>query len=149
LTSKSQREPATFFLDRCLGRTIVAQRLRDAGHAVAVHADVFPSTEHQPEENDSGWLREVGRRGWVILSKDQHVHRNQIELAALLSSGAASFILTAGEMTGIESANAFLRAMPSIQKLLTKFTPPFVATITGAGDVKMFMTHSDLIKKIR
>ncbi|MDQ3333327.1 MAG: hypothetical protein M3552_22225 [Planctomycetota bacterium] len=126
----------------------MAQTLRDEGFTVEVHADHFPATENERELNDSHWLKEVGRRGWVIVSKDQHVHRNQIELAALLSSGSASFILTSGEMTGMDSARAFLRAMPSIHRFLTKFPPPFVATVTASGDVKMFLTHSDLIKKI-
>ena len=105
-------------------------------------------TESDPEPDDSQWLAEVGRRGWVILSKDQRIHQRQIEIAALLSSGAASFILTSAGTSGTDNAIAFTRAMPTIRQFLDKFERPFVATVTGAGVVKMLLTFADLIKKI-
>jgi len=54
-----------FFIDRSLGRKYVAGALRTAGAKVEVHDDHFPQTTPDVE-----WLAEVGRRGWVVLSKD-------------------------------------------------------------------------------
>ena len=146
--SEWRLEGKVLFLDRCLGKTVVAETLRADGLSVVTHFEQFPQTEHDPEADDSTWLREVGRRGWVILSKDQHLDRNQIELVALLESGAACFVLTAGSMTGHEMADAFLRAMPSIGKCLEKFPAPFVARLTAAGRVQMHLTQSGLIKRV-
>jgi hypothetical protein len=45
-------------------------------------------------------------------------------------------------------AESFLKAMPTMHKLLTKFDWPFIATVTRAGLVKVAWTLSDLIKQI-
>lgn len=67
-----------FFIDRSLGRKYVAEALRTAGATVEVHDDHFPQTTP-----DVDWLAEVGRRGWVVLSKDERIRRNRIEREAL------------------------------------------------------------------
>lgn len=66
-----------FFIDRSLGRKYVAEALRTAGATVEVHDDHFPQTTPDVE-----WLAEVGRRGWVVLSKDERIRRNRIERGA-------------------------------------------------------------------
>lgn len=58
----------TFFLDHQIGRYIVAKMLRAAGPRVEVHLDHFPGNTP-----DHGWIPEVGRRGWVLITKDQHI----------------------------------------------------------------------------
>jgi hypothetical protein len=141
------REPV-FFLDRSLGRKIVAEKMRAHGLHVEIHVDHFPKTEREPEANDETWLREVGKRGWVILSKDQHLHRNQIEISGLLGSGAPSFVLTAGTMGGDQMAETFIKAMPAIRRFLDRFEPPFLAKISATGRVSLFLSHSDLIKRL-
>jgi len=137
------------FLDRCLGKSVIAGKLRAAGLTVVTHFEEFPQTESLAEADDSTWLKEIGSRGWVILTKDQHFDRNQIELAGLLASGAPCFVLTGGNMTGDQMADAFLRAMPSIARMLAKYAPPFVARVTAAGAVQLHLTHAGLIKKVK
>jgi hypothetical protein len=56
----SQHDELIFFLDRCLGKKIVAERRRSAGLRVEVHADHFPETENSPEEHDGTWLITTG-----------------------------------------------------------------------------------------
>jgi len=147
--SASQPEPPTFFLDRCLGRRIVAEELRAAGHLVEVHADHFPATESDAESDDSQWLTQVGARGWIILTRDANISKNQLELRALFNSGVPSFVLVSRKsLTGRQMAESFLKAMPTMRKLLTKFDWPFIATVTRAGLVKVAWTLSDLIKQI-
>lgn len=142
-------EPApTFFLDRCLGNTIIATALRAAGHRVEVHSDHFPQTQTEPETTDEEWLRQIGSRGWIILSKDRNMTMNQIEIVALLESGTASFILQGKRLTGESMATSIIHAMPQIQKILRKFSKPFVATISDKGTVKVAYTQSDLIKEV-
>lgn len=138
-----------FFLDRCLGKSVIAGKLRAAGLTVVSHFDEFPQTESVAELDDSRWLKAIGARGWLILTKDQHFDRNQIELAGLLASGAPCLVLTGGNMTGEQMADAFLRAMPAIARMLTKFPRPFVARVTIAGTVQLHLTHAGLIKKIK
>lgn len=68
-------------LDHQIGRYAVAKMLRAAGLRVQVHLDHFPGNTPDHE-----WIPEVGRRGWVLITKDQHVHRNPPERAAYVAA---------------------------------------------------------------
>jgi len=120
------------FLDECLGSTDVPEALRALGATVELLHEHFPA--HTPDES---WLREVGRRGWVVLTKDQRLRRRKAEHAALLQSGVAAFVLTSGNLTGQETAEAFVHAWPRIRKLLRDHAPPLIATVSRSGQVKL------------
>jgi hypothetical protein len=81
-------EPYTFFVDRSLGGAFVAGALREAGHAVIAHDDEF-----EADARDVEWLHAVGKRGWVVLTKDARIRTNAIERGTLLSSKVAAFML--------------------------------------------------------
>ena len=136
--------PPVFFLDRCLGRNVVADTLEAQGVQVEVHDDHFSQ-----DETDTEWLVEVGRRGWIVLTRDRNFDKNQIELKALYNSGTASFVLTGSQMTGPQMAGAFLSAMPAMLRCLKKLHLPFVARVTRAGKVKVHLTSSGIIRKLR
>jgi hypothetical protein len=141
-TSKKPHE-LTFFVDKCLGTRVVPNALRARGVDVEVKTDHFA-----PDTKDTDWLLEVGKRGWVILSKDKHLRHNYLEIVSLLESGTASFLLTSGNFTGEEMANAFVKALPDIKRMLRKFSAPFVASVTKAGKAHMQYTFDGLIKKV-
>ncbi|MGD9855283.1 MAG: hypothetical protein AB7U20_10070 [Planctomycetaceae bacterium] len=113
--SPSQPDVPVLFLDKCLGRYAVASALRAIGCQVEIHEDHF---DHDAE--DSEWLPEVGKRGWVILTKDKEITRNYIELCALLKSGAPSFVLKAQDMTGPQMAETFCKSLPQIRGCIKK-----------------------------
>ena len=121
-----------FFLDRSLGKFKVAEALRSAGVLVRVHSDHF-----REDEKDEVWLHDVGRRGWVVLAKDQAIRYNAIERRALLSGGVRAFILTSGGLTGDEMAAIFQNALPKMSRLLRKHQGPFIARVTRGADVKI------------
>lgn len=52
-----------FFLDRNLGRSVVAEALREAGAHVEVHNEHFAQ-----DERDDVWLDAVGARGWIVVT---------------------------------------------------------------------------------
>jgi hypothetical protein len=147
LEGSSPSENPIFFLDRCLGRYEVAKALRGIGVAVEVYSDRYPGTDRQREVSDREWLAEVGALGRVVLSKDKNIRRNQIELAALLSSGAPAFVLTAGSIKGEEMGRSFVAAMPKIRRFLRRFKPPFVATVSRSGAVQIFLTAAEIHKR--
>lgn len=106
-------------------------------------------TDHfEADAPDSEWLRAVGERGWIILTKDRHIRSNQVEIVELMASGTACFTLSSANATGDDMAQAFVKAMPVMKRFLTKFRPPFVATVTLSGAVSMLYTHADLIKRV-
>lgn len=142
-SSSKQPRDVVYFTDRCLGLHLVPNALRAAGVRVEVQADHF--AEDTP---DSVWIEEVGHRGWIILSKDKHLRHNQIELVALLQSKTHSFLLTSGNLTGALMAQALVAALPTIQSIVNKFSPPFVGTVSAAGRVAVYLTSSDLIARV-
>ena len=106
-------ETHTFFVDRSLGKHVVAVALRSAGATVEVHDDHF-----SPDATDEHWLTEVGRRKWIVLTKDNRLRYHRRDKTALLRHGVRAFILTARDLKGEEMASAFTSALPKIEKFL-------------------------------
>jgi predicted nuclease of predicted toxin-antitoxin system len=106
-------EGTVFFIDRSLGVEPIRTSLVDAGLGVEIHDDHFDR-----DADDRLWLRDVGARGWVILTKDQRLRYRPLELAALRASRASVFILVAGNLRGCEIAAVFVKALPRIYKIL-------------------------------
>ncbi len=130
-------EAVTFFLDRTLGKRILASALRAAGLNVQVHDDHFPANA-----KDTEWLRFVGAKGWVVLTHDRRIRYRAIELTALMSSGVRVFAFTRGNLTGPEMATVFLKALPRVRKFLKKNEGPFIATLSRGGQVRMLVSRS-------
>ena len=117
--------------------------LRAAGFVVELHSAHF-----EQDVRAEAWIKSVGKRGWVILTKDRHIKSNQIEIEALMASGVPTFTLTTADTTGAQNAATILAAMPTMLQCIRKFKPPFVAGITRAGAVNILMTHAQMIKRI-
>jgi len=125
-------EPSVFFIDRSLGKKIVAQALRDIGETVEIHDDHFA-----PDAKDEDWLVEVGKRGWIVLTKDDRIRYRATERTALASARVRAFVLTSSQLQGTEMAAAFVKALPRIKRLIANHTPPFIARISRSGNVSI------------
>ena len=125
-------DETVFFIDRSLGIDPIRTELVNAGLTVEIHDDYFAR-----DEEDRTWLRTVGERGWVVLTKDQRLRYRPLEIAALRASRARVFVLTAGNLRGIEIAAIFLKALPRIAKILHTVPGPFVARVSQLGQVKL------------
>lgn len=115
--------------------------LRAAGLKVEVHFDHFEAACLDQE-----WLPEVGKRGWIVLTKDKGFRSRQIEVAALMQSGTAAFVLTNSNTTGVQNGAAFVAAIPAMIKFLKKFDKPFLAQVTTSGNVDLVLTHDMMIE---
>jgi hypothetical protein len=78
--------PPEFFIDRSLGRHVVADALREAGASVHVMADVYGEKVGQGLA-DTDWLGDAGGNGWVVLMKDDKIRFPPAELEALTRAG--------------------------------------------------------------
>jgi len=103
------------FLDWSLGDRILADSLRARGLTVHVHSDHFP-----PDAHDAEWLREVGRRRWVVLTKDKMIRYRETEITALRTAKVQAVVLTSGSLRATEMAAAFLKAIPKMRRVLKK-----------------------------
>lgn len=80
-----------------------------------------------------------------MLSKDDQLRHNYLEIAALLRSGTYAFLLTSGNLTGVEMARAFVEASPQIRGIASSLQPPLVATVSKCGKVRVAYTHDTLL----
>src|SRR6266508_5371203 len=103
-------EPLVFFIDRSLGRKIVSQALRQSGETVEIHDD-----RCAPDAKDEDWLFEVGKRGWIVLTKDDRIRYRVTERTAIVSARVRAFVLTSTQLQGTEMAAAFVTALPRIK----------------------------------
>lgn len=118
-----------------MGKKKVAAALRHVGVEVHVHDDYFALNAR-----DEDWLQEIGRRGWIVLTKDHRIRYREPELAALMKAQVRAFVLTGGDLQGGEMAQIFVNALPAIKRFATKYSPPFIAKVTRGGSVSMLFT---------
>ena len=83
----TQPDHPHLFLDRSLGKKIVAEALRNAGATVHIHDDHFA-----PDEQDAVWISDVGKRGWVVLTKDSRIRYRETERVAVAQAGVPLFV---------------------------------------------------------
>lgn len=133
-TPKRSTPEVVYFVDRCLGREVVPKGLREAGLRVEIHDDHFPANA-----KDTDWLPVVAARGWVVLTKDEHIRRRPLEREALLAAGARAFVLTARRLRGGDMANAFVRARRRMEALLRDRPEAFIAGVTRHGGVSVIV----------
>lgn len=111
-----------FFTDRDLGKQFPAC-LREAGLAVETHDDHF-----DPAASDEEWLTEVGRRGWLVLTRDKRIRYKPNERDAVMRAGVGMFVLVGG-MPHQQLAENFVATVKRVEAFLRKHHPPFIAKI--------------------
>ena len=131
-SSKPQPEP-TLFIDRSLGRHIIADRLRADGMTVQVHDDHLP--QDAPDEE---WIALVGRMSWVAITKDRNVRYRAAELEAIRRHSARVIVIRMKNATGPDIAALLVKGRRRIARFAAKTPPPFVAGIYASGAVKAY-----------
>jgi hypothetical protein len=135
------REPFTYFVDRSLGRGLVVEALR------AVKLDVHAHDDHFAQNTpDAEWLVEVGRRGWVVLTKDKNIRVNALERIALVRANVACIMLGRGDLTATAMAQVFVDALPLIQRVLRRFGLPLAASLSSGKSLRVLLADGDWLK---
>lgn len=110
----------------------VPRLLREVGLSIEIHKDHF-----KDDEEDKIWLKAVGERGWVILSKDNNILRRDVERQAIIDASASAFFLRKAGLTAAEMAAVFTKAIPAIEKALRAAKGPVVAVIRAGGTLRV------------
>jgi hypothetical protein len=111
-----------YFTDRDLGNRF-PEILRAGGVRVERHDDHFSQLTPDPE-----WIGEIGRRGWIALTRDARIRYSPLAVETLMESGARLFVIV-GRLTTAEAAATFLRQRKRIERLLRKESKPFIGKI--------------------
>lgn len=115
-----------FFTDRDLGRRFPST-LRDAGLRIERHDDHFGV-----ETPDDEWIGEIGRRGWIAVTRDARIRYSPLALSVLMDSGTQLFVLV-GKLTTAEAAETFLKWRERIVETVVGERGPFIAKIRRDG----------------
>ena len=117
-SSGSPPKHLTFYTDECLGKQVPAA-LVSAGYSVK------PWYNHFAGVADVEWLRAIGDRRWILLTRDKNIRRRPLEVEAIINAGVRAFVLTATELRGVEQSEIFVKAMPRIVRIC-RHRGPFV-----------------------
>jgi predicted nuclease of predicted toxin-antitoxin system len=111
----------------------VADMLRHAGHIAHVQGpQTFGTGTH-----DVDWLPKVGKRGWILITKDKNIRKREIELRALKQARVRAFVLTATHLRGEEQARVLNEALPAMVRLLRRKAASFLANISADSNVQI------------
>lgn len=121
-----QRPPddLTLFLDRNLGKNIIADRLRSEGIEVEVHDDHLP-----PDAPDEEWIALVGQRCWVAVTRDRNVRYRSAELGSIEEHSARVVVIRMKNATGPQIAELLVSAARQIARFVSRTPAPFVAAL--------------------
>ncbi|MEH1922294.1 hypothetical protein [Nostoc sp.] len=139
-----QPQSITFFIDRCLCCRVIISTLKGAGLTIEVHHDHFDDNAQ-----DVAWLPEVGKRDWVVLTKDSAIINNCLERIAVASAQIKLFTFASQNLTGEEMAEIFLKAIGSMQRFIRKHPAPFIAKIYRDRKVSMWKNDQILIEELK
>lgn len=142
-----------FFTDRSIDSATFADPLIAAGFTV----QRFPFEHNTPDEE---WIAHCARRGWIGLSADKNITRTPHEMAAVMESGAALFVLKTTTHTNHQIlAENFLRTAGAIAEFFERHERPFIASVTRPNDkdweqgkpgyVRMWRSHEDWLEHRR
>lgn len=140
-------EPLTLFVDRSLGTGAVHDALVQVPKAnvaeVLIHDDLFPQ-----DADDEVWLTACGDKKWVAITKDR-LKENPTEREAIKNSGAVVFRVSAAGRKGSELAALVASAMPLVLRVIRRYRPPILATITASGAVRVLLGDGEDFKPPR
>jgi PIN domain-containing protein len=131
-------ENFVFFIDRSLGKHDVPAALRAVGAHIEIHDQHFAI-----DARDEEWILDVGRRGWIILTKDDNIRRRPLERMAVRAAQVSLFALGGGNLRGPDMGAIFARAMPKMVALLQRTEPPLIARVTKTGTVLILEDFAD------
>jgi len=132
-TNLEQRpEPLVFYIDECLGKG-VGIALQSAGAEVR-----FCGGDIARGALDPDWLPTLGEKGWICLTKDKRIRLHAAERSALLKAGVKAFVLTSGNLTGVEMADIFVKNLRRMENMARRIRRPFIAKVTRTGVVEEY-----------
>lgn len=134
----------TFFIDRCLGSRCIVETLQSAGINIEIHDKHFDKGAQ-----DVDWLPEVGKRGWVVLTKDANIGKHTLERIAVARAQIKMFALASQSLSGSDMAAIFLKAIVSMQEFVREHPAPFIAKIYRDGKVSMWKDNQMLVEELK
>jgi hypothetical protein len=82
---------------------------------------------------DHVWLKFVGERGWIAVSKDKGYTHTPLEKAQIDAHKIRYFAFSSGVLSGEEMATILSMHIEKIIRFIRKQDPPFIASLGKSG----------------
>jgi hypothetical protein len=129
-----------FFTDQNLsGETIPQALISSSGYPCQRHRDNFPL-----DARDVDWLPTVGRRGWILVTKDWRMLQRPLEREAILAANVRAFIFRERNLRGEIMAQIIRVAMPRMLGAIDRYEAPFVFSLERDGTIQALSALSDI-----
>ena len=132
-----------YFLDRALGKSI-GRALQNCGKNVEFHNDHFA-----PDSPDTEWLPIVSQKGWIVLTKDENIGRNELEVKSVAQNQTKMFVLVSGNISTAKMIQIFEQTIEKIEKIIRGNQPPFIAKIYQDFRVTIWKNQTQLKKLLK
>lgn len=121
------------FIDRSIPKG-VADALK------AVRDDVrWLEDEFRHDTKETVWLHEIGKRGWLVVSRDKKIRTRPGERRALLDAGVGCFILAQKQiLTRWDYLRLLAVTLDEMQRVFASTPKPFIYTVGRTGQLKRF-----------
>jgi len=106
--------------------------LKDSGVKYERHVDHWPAGTA-----DEHWIPKVGQQGWVLLTRDQNIRYNELELQQIIAANVREFVILGGNLNKSELAVVIASALPAIRRFCKKQQPPFIVSISKSGHLAL------------
>ena len=133
VNSRPPEDRLVLFIDRNLGRHVLADRLRAAGIPCEVHDDHLPQ-----DATDETWLQFIGEKSWIAIGRDKNIRYRGPEKAALIQANACLIVVRAKNTTGPDIADLIIKHINRIYRFTNKHDAPFIAGITRDGKITKY-----------
>jgi hypothetical protein len=117
----------TFFIDNNLSPALAAG-MQAFGEDVTHLRDQFPQ-----DMPDIDWLQAIGKRGWVLISRDERIRRNPAERQAVREYSIGMFLLGGKKLDRCRIIQQLVRNWPRIKDFAAKTRRPFIFRIPPTG----------------
>jgi len=119
------------FIDRSIPRG-VADALKKVREDVRWLEDEF---SHDTKETD--WLPEIGRRGWLVVSRDKKIRTRPGERRALLDAGVGCFILAQKQnLTRWDYLKLLATTLDEMERVFANTERPFIYAVGRTGQFR-------------
>jgi len=87
----------------------------------------------EPNASDEEWLRFIGQKGWIAITKDKRIRYRTPALEVIRKEKVKLFMYNKGNLTGQQMVEILVKAIPRIKTFIAKHEPPFIVTMTKSG----------------
>jgi hypothetical protein len=132
-----------FFLDQCLsGDALPRAVVEFSGYPVQKHRNNFPVTAKDPE-----WLLPIGRRGWILITKDWQIQERPLLREAILNAGVRAFVFRETRLKGEVMIAILKHAMPKMLSAINHYAAPFIFALEADGQLTPISNLEELDPK--